>query len=145
MRTDDTAVCEGPSASLFTRKGVNEMNPPTTRKPHSDFAGYRAELRNKYSGGHTVISDCKLAVEQGSPLVEDYVLEGGRYQVLCNEHGHLIYCSSMPVARDLMKDPTEFCMVCRCIAGEGPENWEWSLAPHDVAAVWLRRAKSNSR
>jgi hypothetical protein len=111
------------------------------RKPHQDFAGYVAELRNKYSGGHTVISDCKRAEEEGAALVQDYVDEGGRYQVLCNEHGHLVYCSNLPVARECMKDPTTFCMVCRCIAGEGPANWETELAPHDVAAVWQRRGQ----
>jgi hypothetical protein len=115
------------------------MSAPTARKPHRDFAGYLAELRNPYSGGHTVILDCKRAADEGVPLVENYVEEGGRYQVLCNEHGHLVYCSNVPVARECMKDPTTFCMVCRCIAGEGPENWESELAPHDVAAVYLRR------
>ena len=112
----------------------------SNRKPHQDFAGYRAELRNKYSGGHTIISDCKLAAEQGAPLVEDWIREGGRYQVLCNEHGYLIYCSDMRPARGLMKDPTEFCMPCRCIAGEGPEDWEKSagMADHDIDAVRVR-------
>jgi hypothetical protein len=33
-------------------------------KPHSDFAGYVAERRNIYSGGHTVILDCRLAAAQ---------------------------------------------------------------------------------
>jgi hypothetical protein len=54
---------------------------------------------------------------------------------------HQDYCTNLPVARECMKDPTTFCMVCRCIAGEGPENWETELAPHDVAAVWTRRGK----
>jgi hypothetical protein len=112
---------------------------PTARKPHRDFAGYLAELRNRYSGGHTVILDCKRAADEGVPIVENYVEEGGRYQVLCNEHAHLVYCSNVPVARECMKDPTTFCMVCRCIAGEGPANWENELAPHDVAAVYARR------
>jgi hypothetical protein len=79
------------------------------RKPHSDFAGYVAELRNKHSGGDTVISDCKLAAEQDVPIVQDYQAEGGRYQVLCNEHGHLVYCTNLPVARECMKDATTFC------------------------------------
>ena len=112
---------------------------PTARKPHRDFAGYVAELRNRFSGGHTVISDCKRAAEEGNAIVENYQEEGGRYQVLCNEHGHLIYSPNLPAAREMMKDPTIFCMVCRCIAGEGPANWENELAPHDVAAVWARR------
>jgi len=108
------------------------------RKPHQDLAGYVAELRNRYSGGHTVISDCKRAADEGNAIVKDFAEEGGRYQVLCNEHGHLVYCT-LPVARECMKDPTTFCMVCRCIAGEGPKDWEKELAPHDVAAVRQRR------
>jgi hypothetical protein len=110
------------------------------RKPHGDFAGYVAELRNKYSGGHTIISDCKRAAEQGNALVED-AAEGGRYQALCNEHGHLVYCTNLPVARECMKNATTFCMVCRCIAGEGSEDWETQLAPHDIAAVSSRRGE----
>ena len=95
---------------------------PTKRKPHSDFAGYVCELRNKYSGGHTIILDCKRAAEQGMALVEDYKAEGGRYQVLCNEHSTIVYCTSMPSARMCLKDPTFFCDECRAIAGEGPED-----------------------
>jgi len=112
----------------------------SSRKPHQDFAGYIAELRNKYSGGHTIISDCKRAAAEGNALVENYIEEGGRYQVLCNEHGHLVYCTNLPVARECMKDPTSFCMVCRCIAGEGPEDWETraGLVDSEVVTVWLR-------
>ena len=112
----------------------------TNRKPHNDFVGYVTELRNKYSGGHTVISDCKRAADEGQPLVENYIEEGGRYQVLCNDHGHLIYSTNLPMAREMMKDPTIFCMVCRCIAGEAGPDWETSagLVTEEVAAVWDR-------
>lgn len=89
----------------------------SARKPHSDFAGYRAERRNPLSGGHTIILDCKLAEQQGAPLVEDYAEEGGRYQVLCNEHGTIVHCTNMPAARDCMKDATNFCDDCRAIEG----------------------------
>ncbi len=111
----------------------------SVRKPHRDFAGYVCELRNKYSGGHTVISDCKRAEEQGNALVENYTEEGGRYQVLCNEHGHLVYCTNLPVARECMKDATSFCMVCRAIAGQAGEGWENQLTANEVALVWTRR------
>ena len=113
----------------------------SNRKPHNDFAGYVAELRNPYSGGHTIILDCKLAASQGSPLVADFAAEGGRYQVLCNEHGHIIYSTNLPAARDCMKDATIFCMVCRCIAGEAGPDWETSagLVDSEIAAVWTRR------
>lgn len=117
------------------------MPTPSSRKPHSDFAGYVAELRNKYSGGHTIISDCKRAANEGTPLVENYEEEGGRYQVLCNEHSHLIYSTNLPAARECMKDPTIFCMMCRCIAGEGPEDWERHLSPDDIEIVRRSQAK----
>lgn|SRR3990167_6027012 len=115
----------------------------SARKPHQDFAGYVCELRNKYSGGHTVISDCKRAAERGTPLVENYVEEGGRWQALCNEHGHLVYCSNLAVARECMKDPTSFCMVCRSIEGEAGEDWERGLTSEEVDHVWVRRAALN--
>jgi hypothetical protein len=95
---------------------------PTARKPHADFAGYRCERRNPLSGGHTVILDCRIAAEQGTPLVADYKAEGGRYQVLCNDHSTIIHCTSMPTARMYMKDATYFCDDCRRIAGEGPAS-----------------------
>ena len=112
---------------------------PSKRKPHRDFAGYFAELRNPYSGGHTIISDCKRAESQGAALVEDYKSEGGRWQVLCNEHGHLIYVTNVPTARQLMKDPTSFCMVCRAISGEASEEWEWLMTSEEVELVHQRR------
>ena len=92
---------------------------PTSRKPHRDFAGYVCEMRNKWSGGHTVICDCKRAEEAGCAIVEDYKREGGRYQVSCEKHGMLIYCANLRAARACMKDPTDFCGVCRDLAGEG--------------------------
>jgi len=83
------------------------------RKPHRDLAGYRCECRNPLTGGYTIVLDCKLAAEQGAPLVEDYVEEGGRYQVLCDEHGTLVYVTSMRSARLTMRDTTSFCDECR--------------------------------
>ena len=113
----------------------------SARKPHQDFAGYLCELRNKYSGGHTVICDCKRAEAEGAPLVSDYKEEGGRYQILCNEHSYLIYCTNLPVARECMKDPTTFCMVCRCIAGEAGPDWATSagLRDEEITEVMQRR------
>lgn len=91
---------------------------PNARKPHSDFAGYVAELRNKLSGGHNVICDCKRAEFEGNPWVADYKMEGGRYRVLCDTHSTLVYCTNLPAARSCMKDATEFCDLCRVIAGQ---------------------------
>ena len=92
---------------------------PTARKPHRDYAGYRCECRNHFSGGHTVILDCTLASQQGVPLVEDHKLEGGRYQVLCDVHSTINHCTSMLAARQCMKDATLFCQSCRDASGEG--------------------------
>lgn len=92
------------------------MPTPTARKPHRDFAGYVAELRNPLSGGHNVIIDCRKAEEQGAPWVDDYKAEGGRWMILCNEHGALVYTTSLPAARSSMKDATNFCDDCRAIA-----------------------------
>ena len=92
---------------------------PTARKPHRDFAGYVCELRNPYSGGHTVILDCKKA-----PLVVDYKAEGGRWQVLCNEHSTIVHCTALLDARGCMKDPTAFCEPCRTVADGGGREEE---------------------
>lgn len=98
---------------------MSEQQHKSARKPHSDWAGYRSERRNPHTGGHTVIVDCKLAEEQGSPWVADYVEEGGRYMVVCNGHGTNTHTTSMPKAMELMKDPTAFCELCRVPAVKG--------------------------
>jgi hypothetical protein len=98
------------------------MTTMTNRKPHRDFAGYRTERRNPYSGGHTIILDCKLADEQKCPLVADWVEEGGRYQVLCNDHANIVHCTSMSSARSAMKDPLIFCDPCRAIERRNKET-----------------------
>lgn len=85
----------------------------TKRKPHNDFAGYRCERKNVWSGDYSIILDCKLAKQQDSPLVEDYKSEGGRYQVVCNGHGTFQHTTSMPKARKLMRDPPSWCLQCR--------------------------------
>ena len=39
-------------------------------------------------------------------------MQGGRYQVLCNAHSINLHCTSMPEAREAMKDPTnKFCIL----------------------------------
>jgi hypothetical protein len=113
----------------------------STRKPHNDFVGYVAELRNPHSGGHTIILDCKLAEKQGEPLVKNYAEEGGRYQVLCNDHSQIVHTTNLPSARECMKDATNFCSLCRCIAGEGGKDWEktMGLSDHEIEIVRSRR------
>lgn len=93
----------------------------STRKPHNDLAGYVSERRNRYTGGHTILLDCKLAEEQGLPLVEDYRAEGGRYQVVCNDHCTILHTTLRDVAYGAMREPTGFCEFCRTLsAGKTP-------------------------
>lgn len=116
-------------------------------KPHRNYAGYKAERRNPFSGGYTIVLDCKLAEQRGTPIVEDYVLEGGRYQLLCDEHGHLVYVDSLRVAGLEMRDSTGFCLVCRAIAGEAGEDWERTLGltDDDIAVVKMRQSLITKR
>ena len=72
------------------------------RKPHNHHAGCICELRNPWSGGHTIIYH---AAEQGIDST------GGRYAVVCNTHGAIYNTTSMPKARSAMKAP-DFCEQC---------------------------------
>lgn len=80
------------------------MSEPTARKPHRDWAGYVCELRNKYSGGHTVVV---RAEEAGLDP------NGGKYAVICDKHNTLINTTILQKARSIMRDPTIFCEDCR--------------------------------
>lgn len=121
-------------------------NPISKRKPHNDFSGYVAELRNVYSGGHTIILDCKRAAAEGAALVEDYKLEGGRYQVLCNEHSFIVHCTALPDARGCMKDPTAFCSECRILAGESTREGEGlAFVADPPAARWRDTSQGAAR
>lgn len=80
------------------------MPEATARKPHRDWAGYVCELRNKFSGGHTVVV---TAAEAGLDQ------NGGKYVVVCDKHSTLVNTTSVPKARAIMRDPTIFCEACR--------------------------------
>jgi len=58
-------------------------------------------------------TDCKRAEKEGNGLVESYEEKGGRYQVSCEKHGTLVYCTNMIATRECMKDATAFCDECR--------------------------------
>jgi hypothetical protein len=92
---------------------------PTPRKPHRDLVGYVAERRNLLTKGHNIILDCKRADLEGFPLVDDWRAEGGRYQVICNEHSTIVVCTSLPAARSSMKNSTNFCDDCRALEAQG--------------------------
>lgn len=74
----------------------------STRKPHNDDAGYVAEKIFKPSGSHIVIY---IGKEQGLET------EQGKYAIVCSSHGGIVFESSIPKARVLMKYP-EFCEHC---------------------------------
>ena len=80
----------------------------TARKPHRDWAGYIAELRNPITGDHNVIVDAVVA------QLDD---TDGRYATICNAHGTILNSKSLPAARSAMKDATSFCDGCRAPKG----------------------------
>jgi hypothetical protein len=90
----------------------------SNRKPFNDRLGYVASRRNYLSGGYTTIFDCRKAADAGEPIVRDYIEEGGRYVITCEEHGRLVYSPHLDAARAEMADPTGFCMLCRILSGE---------------------------
>ena len=113
------------------------------RKPFNHLPGYVSSRVNRLSDGHTVIFDCKKAADLGEPLVEDYVAEGGRYQITCARHGYLVYSSDLSAARVEMEDPADFCMVCRAIENptmdvHGPTL---GLRDDEIISVQIRRNK----
>ena len=79
-----------------------------TRKPYNTRAGYIASRRNAVNRGWVVIYNAK---EAG---IDD---AGGKYAVVCEEHGTILNTSSVPKARPLLKYP-EFCEDCRRDAGD---------------------------
>lgn len=85
----------------------------SARKPHDNLVGYVAERRNPLTGGHNIILDCKRAEQEGFPLVDNWKEEGGRYQVLCDEHATCVFTTNLPSARSCVKDATNFCDECR--------------------------------
>lgn len=79
-------------------------NTVSSRKPFNHLAGYRASKKNPLTGIHNVIYE---AAEQG---IDAW---GNRYAVVCEAHKQIGGAPSMPKARELMKDATEFCTDCR--------------------------------
>jgi len=78
------------------------------RKRHSLEAGYIAERRNHLIPGLVAVKvTIYVAAEQGIDVA------GSRYAVVCDAHGTLCGATSMPKARQLMKQPEAFCLQCR--------------------------------
>ena len=77
------------------------------RKQHSEEAGYIAERMNPYVPGRKIV--IYEATEQG---IDAW---GNRYALVCDAHGQIGGATSMPKARNLMKDPSGFCTDCRTI------------------------------
>lgn len=72
------------------------------RKPYNDMAGYVCSRRNEVNRNWVVICD---AAEQGLDT------DGGRWVVLCIEHGTLVNVTSVKLGRPLLKIP-DFCEEC---------------------------------
>jgi hypothetical protein len=98
-----TGPCEHMSAHLYP-----EDESMSNRKPYNDCVGYIASRRNDVNRGWVVIYNAK---EAG---IDD---AGGKYAVVCEEHGTILNTTSIPKARPLLKYP-EFCTDCRRDAGD---------------------------
>lgn len=73
------------------------------RKVHNNDAGYIAERKNPHAPGKVVIH---LADAQG------FDSEGaGKYMVSCDAHHTLVFTTSAPKARAIMKS-VDFCEAC---------------------------------
>lgn len=73
------------------------------RKPHRLNLGYIAELKNRRTGiGHVTIYYSKEAQLDESC---------GKYAIVCQEHNNMVYASSLPSARGIMK-AVDFCEQC---------------------------------
>lgn len=75
------------------------------RKLHNTDAGYIAERTNPFIPGKKVV--IYIAEKQGIDV------GGSKYAVVCDAHGSLWGETSVPKARQLMKNPDEFCFECR--------------------------------
>lgn len=84
------------------------------RKIHNQESGYVAERRNPLAAligplppGTRNKVVIYRAAEQGIDA------GGNKYAVVCDAHGQIGGATSVPHARKLMKDPSEFCTKCR--------------------------------
>ena len=76
------------------------------RKPFNDCAGYIASRINPLTSVHNVIY---VASEQG-------IDASVKYMIVCEAHHQMIGSTSVPNARIDMKDASEWCSACRCLA-----------------------------
>ena len=105
-REQDCKACKfGPEGCRFShRRGLDRCTEfQSKRKPHSHLAGYIAERRNPLSGDWNVIY---YAAEAD---IDD---TDGRYACVCEAHGTIVNCTSLPQARSAMK-ASDFCEECR--------------------------------
>jgi hypothetical protein len=79
----------------------------------NEYPGYRFKYKNPFTNNWVVVLDCKLAEQQGSPLVVNWQDEGGRYQVLCDVHSTIVHCITLRAAKETAQDVEVFCDDCR--------------------------------
>jgi hypothetical protein len=80
------------------------------RKIHSSECGYIAERMNPHIPGKKVV--IYRAEEQ------EIDVGGDKYAVVCDAHGTIGNANSVRDARFIMKNPGEFCVDCRALAGQ---------------------------
>lgn len=77
----------------------------TCRIKHAQVeVGVRAVYRNQFTGKHVVIYD-------GAEVGLD--TDGGRWQVVCEEHGNILSTETLALAKSAAKEPEEWCEQCR--------------------------------
>ena len=77
----------------------------TPRKLHNEEPGYIAERTNPYVPGTKVA--IYIAADQG---IDAW---GNKYAIVCDAHGNIGGATSVPAAREMMKEPDIFCLNCR--------------------------------
>lgn len=97
----------------------------SNRKPFNDRAGYVASLKNPITDIHNVIYK---AEEQGIDV------NGCKYAVVCEGHKTMTGATSIPKARELMKDAASFCEDCRAVEDQAADiDAEKRAYDHEIA------------
>lgn len=82
-----------------------------TTKAMPDYAGLREWRKNPQTGHYVGLYDGEAAGMD---------TDGGRWQTVCEEHGHIISHTTLALARSHMAVPIEWCEGCQDEAGDTP-------------------------
>lgn len=77
-----------------------------------DYAGLRQYRKARETGRYVGVYD---GIEQGLDI------DGGRWQTVCEDHGHIISHDTLATALAFAAHPLEWCESCVAIADGGTE------------------------